>query len=117
MEVLWLSNLNFWLLLVFFFWVVGGGLVASGVLVAIFFEWLVAIFWMVGGGLVAGGILVVYFSSLCGDLGDGWWWFVQQCLHLVGWELQIFFFFFILQLKTLKNDFHCIFKLATNMVN
>ena len=67
---------------------------ASGVLVAIFFEWLVAIFWMVGGGLVAGGILVVYFSSLCGDLGDGWWWFVQQCLHLVGWELQIFFFFF-----------------------
>ena len=93
MEVLWLSNLNFWLLLVFFFWVVGGGLVASGVLVAIFFEWLVAIFWMVGGGLVAGGILVVYVSSLCGDLGDGWWWFVQQCLHLVGWELQIFFFF------------------------
>ena len=70
-----------------------------------FFEWLVAIFWMVGGVLVAG------FSSLHGVLGDGWWWFVQLCLHLAGWELCKIFPFTVKQ--TLKNDFHCIFKLAT----
>ena len=70
-----------------------------------FFEWLVAIFWMVGGVLVAG------FSSLHGVLGGGWWWFVQLCLHLAGWELCKIFPFTVKQ--TLKNDFHCIFKLAT----
>ena len=93
----------------FLFWFsiwVHGGLFGSLIwIVGCFIEWLVAIFWMVGGVLVAG------FSSLHGVLGGGWWWFVQLCLHLVGWELCKIFPFTVKQ--TLKNDFHCIFKLAT----
>ena len=93
----------------FLFWFsiwVHGGLFGSLIwIVGCFIEWLVAIFWMVGGVLVAG------FSSLHGVLGDGWWWFVQLCLHLAGWELCKIFPFTVKQ--TLKNDFNCIFKLAT----
>ena len=79
----WLSDLDFWLLVV-------GGCFLNG-------------WW----GLVAGCVLVAVFFFPMRSFG--WWWFVQLCLLLVGFENYEKKIRFTMK-QTLENDFHCIFK-------
>ena len=65
----------------------------------LFFEWLVGF----GGWLCFGGC---FFLP---DEEFGWWWFVQLCLLLVGFENYEKKIRFTMK-QTLENDFHCIFK-------